>query len=308
MTVKCCVCGAESGRYPLCRACNEKKEHGEIIKCTKCGQWHYKYAVCPIKIEPEFRYECRKSLITENEQLYFKALRERVPQGYHVFPQVNLAAIVEKMENSPFRNELFRNVDFLITDAQFAPKIIVEINDPSHHQYDRRKRDEKVVAICAEAGMPIITLWTNYGVNPDYIEKRILDALHNPPQRMKMTSEESAGQDEHFSHTAEQKSWDKMAEQHNETHGRKQGCYVATCVYGSYDCPQVWTLRRYRDRVLKKSVFGRCFIKLYYAVSPLLVRCFGGNNLVRAMWRSVLNPIVNRLNGKGFADTPYFDA
>lgn len=23
----------------------------------------------------------------------------------------------------------------------------------------------------------------------------------------------------------------------------KNGCYIATCVYGSYDCPQVWTLR-----------------------------------------------------------------
>ena len=25
------------------------------------------------------------------------------------------------------------------------------------------------------------------------------------------------------------------------------GCYVATAVYGSYDCPEVWVLRRYRD-------------------------------------------------------------
>ena len=25
------------------------------------------------------------------------------------------------------------------------------------------------------------------------------------------------------------------------------GCYIATCVYGSYDCPQVQTLRRFRD-------------------------------------------------------------
>ena len=31
------------------------------------------------------------------------------------------------------------------------------------------------------------------------------------------------------------------------------GCYVATAVYGSYDCPQVWTLRRYRDDILAKN-------------------------------------------------------
>lgn len=28
------------------------------------------------------------------------------------------------------------------------------------------------------------------------------------------------------------------------------GCYVATAVYHSYNCPQVWTLRRFRDGVL----------------------------------------------------------
>ena len=25
----------------------------------------------------------------------------------------------------------------------------------------------------------------------------------------------------------------------------KGGCYIATAVYGSYDCPQVWTLQRF---------------------------------------------------------------
>ena len=33
----------------------------------------------------------------------------------------------------------------------------------------------------------------------------------------------------------------------NSNSGNTGGCYVATCIYGSYDCPQVWTLRRYRD-------------------------------------------------------------
>ena len=142
--MKCCVCGAESGHYPLCRACNQKKEQGLIIKCTQCGQWHYADAPCPQPNAPEFLYECRKSLITANEQQFFKALKEIVPQGYHVFPQINLAAFIERVDNTPFRNELFRNVDFLITDAAFAPKIAVEINDPTHHEYERRKRDEKV--------------------------------------------------------------------------------------------------------------------------------------------------------------------
>ena len=49
----------------------------------------------------------------------------------------------------------------------------------------------------------------------------------------------------------------------NESSG---GCYVATCVYGSYDCPQVWTLRRYRDYTLVKTWYGRSFIRTYYTI------------------------------------------
>ena len=61
---------------------------------------------------------------------------------------------------------------------------------------------------------------------------------------------------------------------------KKSGCYVATCVYGSYDCPAVWVLRRFRDDYLEKSLMGRCFISLYYAVSPSLVNVLGGNRII----------------------------
>ena len=42
----------------------------------------------------------------------FKALQELIPQGYHVFPQINLATFIERTDNAAYRNELFRNVDF----------------------------------------------------------------------------------------------------------------------------------------------------------------------------------------------------
>ena len=87
----------------------------------------------------------------------------------------------------------------------------------------------------------------------------------------------------------------------------KKGCYVATCVYGSYDCPQVWTLRRFRDETLAATWYGRAFIRCYYAVSPTLVRLFGGQRWFRAIWKPRLDGMVRRLNGQGVADTPYQD-
>ena len=85
------------------------------------------------------------------------------------------------------------------------------------------------------------------------------------------------------------------------------GCYVATAVYGSYDCPPVWTLRRYRDFTLAETVPGRAFIRLYYAVSPTLVKWFGHSAWFRALWKPVLDRKVARLRARGVEDTPYLD-
>lgn len=85
------------------------------------------------------------------------------------------------------------------------------------------------------------------------------------------------------------------------------GCYVATCVYGSYDCSQVWTLRRYRDNILSSTWYGRLFIRTYYAISPTLVKCFGNRKWFKKLWRGRLDRMVAKLNAKGIENTPYQD-
>lgn len=84
-------------------------------------------------------------------------------------------------------------------------------------------------------------------------------------------------------------------------------CYVATAVYGSYNCPQVWTLRRFRDNTLDTTWYGRAFIKIYYAISPSLVRWFGNTSWFKDFWRKPLDKLVASLRNKGVEDTPYID-
>ena len=87
----------------------------------------------------------------------------------------------------------------------------------------------------------------------------------------------------------------------------QKGCYIATCVYGSYNCPEVWTLRRYRDNKLGASHGGRAFIRLYYAISPTLVKWFGDTKWFKKMWRGVLDKKVQKLQAQGYESTPYDD-
>lgn len=85
------------------------------------------------------------------------------------------------------------------------------------------------------------------------------------------------------------------------------GCYVATAVYGSYNCPEVWTLRRFRDNILDETWYGKAFIKTYYSISPTLVKWFGHTQWFKKMWRNPLDKLINSLQKKGVKATPYQD-
>lgn len=100
---------------------------------------------------------------------------------------------------------------------------------------------------------------------------------------------------------------DSAKSNENKSSTKKSGCYVATCVYGSYDCPQVWTLRRFRDNILSNNVFGKMFIKIYYAVSPSAVKAFGNYTWFHRLFKSPLDKLVNYLQSKGIDNTPYQD-
>ena len=85
------------------------------------------------------------------------------------------------------------------------------------------------------------------------------------------------------------------------------GCYVATCIYGSYNAKEVWVLRRFRDEYLKKSLLGRAFIKTYYFISPKIIKLFGENKLFRKINNKLLDSFVHKLINKGYSSSPYRD-
>ena len=103
--------------------------------------------------------------------------------------------------------------------------------------------------------------------------------------------------------------WSRPKPWYDKGRGRPKndGCYVATAVYGSYDCPEVWTLRRYRDNYLAKSFLGRAFIKTYYFVSPTIVRLFGNTKWFNRLFKNKLDKMVKKLNLEGYSSEQYQD-
>jgi len=57
----------------------------------------------------------------------------------------------------------------------------------------------------------------------------------------------------------------------NETKQSKNddsSCFIATACYGNPNHPDITILRIFRDKVLKKAVWGNLFIEIYYFISP----------------------------------------
>lgn len=75
-----------------------------------------------------------------------------------------------------------------------------------------------------------------------------------------------------------------------------EGCYIATAVYGSYDAPQVMTLRKFRDETLRTTAPGRWFIRTYYRLSPPVAEKLKNAKHINAFVRKLLDKWVERLN------------
>uniref|UniRef100_UPI004048D1EA CFI-box-CTERM domain-containing protein n=1 Tax=Algoriphagus sp. TaxID=1872435 RepID=UPI004048D1EA len=71
------------------------------------------------------------------------------------------------------------------------------------------------------------------------------------------------------------------------------GCYIATMAYGDFDHPQVMELRKFRDEFLRKTFFGRYFIKIYYMYSPYLVEKLKNKPKINELFRSSLDLLIN---------------
>lgn len=96
-------------------------------------------------------------------------------------------------------------------------------------------------------------------------------------------------------------------ERDREEREMKGGCYIATSVYGSYDCPEVWTLRRFRDNNLLKTFYGQLFVKIYYAFSPSLLKYSGDKKLFKRIFKNRLDKFVEKLQENGYESTHYID-
>ena len=153
-----------------------KKHRGDFMglcNCDKDYSYEAKDAIDKDNVTTDADY-VKKPIMSKKEIDFYRKLKTLCPEGYILQCQIPLSSIVEKHSESKFANELFRTVDFGFLNATtFEVQLLIELNDNTHNQAKRIYRDAKVKDICAKAGIKLITFWTNYPNQTDYIKSKI---------------------------------------------------------------------------------------------------------------------------------------
>lgn len=137
-----------------------------------------------------------------------------------------------------------------------------------------------------------------YRLIREYIDKhRSLDDIKRDRIHKELDKLMREYKDKHRS--LEEIKWDEISKELNradknqteELHGRV--CFVATAAYGSDSAPEVFLLRRFRDRVFVGNRLGGLVVSAYYVIGPRLARVVQNSNVLRSLVKwLVLEPVV----------------
>ena len=118
----------------------------------------------------------RKTFMTNYELDFYNKIKE-LEKDYSIIPQINLATIVAKNKKG-YLTELFRNIDFAIFNKDFSHLLLlIELNDRSHTIKKRKNRDLKVKKICNDCNYRLITFYTAYPNEKNYVLNRIIKEI-----------------------------------------------------------------------------------------------------------------------------------
>ncbi|ULA61749.1 MAG: hypothetical protein LZF60_360096 [Nitrospira sp.] len=107
----------------------------------------------------------RRPLLTPSEIRFLRALQDAVGPQYVIYTQIPLWTLVDtetenKKSSIIFRNRIsLKRVDFVVMNAASMDlHAVVELDDRSHEQKDRIKRDAFVAAVLERAKIPLVRI------------------------------------------------------------------------------------------------------------------------------------------------------
>jgi very-short-patch-repair endonuclease len=129
----------------------------------------------------------QRPILTPAEATFFQALEVAVGKHYTIFPQLPLWTLIQpEPRNSQaartFTNRIsLKRVDFVLVDPNsLKPHAVIELDDRSHQQETRQKRDAFVATVFEQAGIKLVRIRAAATYNPQTIRSQLgLNTLEN---------------------------------------------------------------------------------------------------------------------------------
>ena len=122
------------------------------------------------------RYYLKNSIVTPVEKWMYNIIQEEIREEYMIAPKVGLKDFigVKKGNNymKYFGHIAQKHIDFLICQKNtLSPTLGIEIDDTSHEQKNRKKRDQENDEIYKEIGIKILHIPTK--IKEEELRERI---------------------------------------------------------------------------------------------------------------------------------------
>jgi len=126
------------------------------------------------------RYTLKQSLLTDAEKEFLEVLQEVVGDKYRIETQVPLSGIVKPLDSRghytnyhDFNKIKAKSIDFVLYDKEFNPYLAIELDDRTHLQPDRVKRDNFLDSVMSGVGLPIIHIPVSYTYDSEELRTQI---------------------------------------------------------------------------------------------------------------------------------------
>ena len=136
------------------------------------------------KTSTVYRYNRKYVIMTEREQEFYKKLKLVCGDSILIFPQIHLSSLFfHNVKGQNFKlafrfiNRL--SVDFVLVDSRnFKTLLAIELDDSTHNEKDRVKRDLIVNDIFEKANFPLLRV-ASIKIDNAKLKEMILESIKN---------------------------------------------------------------------------------------------------------------------------------
>ena len=135
----------------------------------------------------EYHYNLKPLLMTKAEAYFYFRLCEIIPQGFVIIPQMPFSSVIDRPASAAANSKIDRKIiDYgIFKDVRLdsfpyrslTPALLIELDDESHNESHRIRRDDFINAVCKQINLPILHVQKQDDYNMGALRREIMNLI-----------------------------------------------------------------------------------------------------------------------------------